>query len=151
GGRASARRPVVGASLRAIRTSRLRGELGWPKDFLRISCVLSCRHPEAAPSAQFSPERITGWQRAVLLDYRFGEFEIDLGRHELRRGGQAVRIEPQVFDLLVHLIRHRDRIVSKDELIEAVWQGRIISEAALSSCVSAARRAIDDSGNDQRL
>ena len=55
------------------------------------------------------------------------------------------------FDLLVYLVRHRDRIVSKDELIEAIWQGRVISEAALSSCVSAARRAIGDSGEDQRL
>jgi TolB-like protein/DNA-binding winged helix-turn-helix (wHTH) protein len=85
------------------------------------------------------------------LDYRFGEFEIDLGRHELRRGGQAVRIEPQVFDLLLYLVRHRDRIVSKDELIEAIWQGRVISEAALSTCISAVRRAVGDSGESQRL
>jgi TolB-like protein len=85
------------------------------------------------------------------LDFRFGEFEIDLGQQELRRGGQVVRIEPQVFDLLIHLVRNRTRIVSKDELIDAVWQGRVISEAALSSCVSAARRAIGDSGDDQRL
>ena len=76
------------------------------------------------------------------MDYRFGEFEIDLGQQELRRGAQVVRIEPQVFDLLVYLVRNRTRIVSKDELIDAVWQGRVISEAALSSCVSAARRAI---------
>ena len=85
------------------------------------------------------------------MDYRFGEFEIDIGRHELRRGGQAVRIEPQVFDLLLHLVRNRDRIVSKDELIEAIWQGRIISEAALSTCVSAARRAVGDSGGSQQF
>ena len=85
------------------------------------------------------------------MDIRFGEFEIDLGRHELRRGGQAVRIEPQVFDLLLFLVRNRDRVVSKDELIEAIWQGRVISEAALSTCVSAARRAVGDSGESQRL
>jgi DNA-binding winged helix-turn-helix (wHTH) protein len=85
------------------------------------------------------------------LDYRFGEFEIDLGRHELRRRGEAVRIEPQVFDLLLYLVRHRDRIVSKDELIEAIWQGRVISEAALSTCISAARRAVGDSGESQNL
>jgi TolB-like protein/DNA-binding winged helix-turn-helix (wHTH) protein/Flp pilus assembly protein TadD len=85
------------------------------------------------------------------LDYRFGEFEIDLGQHELRRSGQAVRIEPQVFDLLLYLVRHRDRIVSKDELIEAIWQGRVISEAALSTCISAARRAVGDSGESQNL
>jgi TolB-like protein len=85
------------------------------------------------------------------LDFRFGEFEIDLGRHELRRGGQAVRVEPQVFDLLLFLIRNRDRVVSKDELIDAIWQGRVISEAALSTCISAARRAVGDSGENQHL
>jgi len=83
------------------------------------------------------------------LDFRFDEFEIDLGQQELRRSGQVVRIEPQVFELLVYLVRNSNRIVSKEELIEAVWQGRVISEAALSSCVSAARRAIGDSGKDQ--
>jgi TolB-like protein len=85
------------------------------------------------------------------LGFRFTDFEIDLGQHELRRSGEAVAIEPQVFDLLIYLIRNRDRIVSKDELIEAVWQGRAISDAALSSRLSAARRAIDDNGDDQRL
>ena len=84
------------------------------------------------------------------MDFRFDEFEIDLGQQELRRDGQVVRIEPQVFELLVYLVRNANRIVSKEELIEAVWQGRVISEAALSSCVSAARRAISDSGKDQR-
>ena len=85
------------------------------------------------------------------MEFRFAEFEIDLGQHELRRSGEVVGVEPQVFDLLVHLIRHRDRIVSKDELIEIIWQGRIVSEATLSSRVSAARRAIGDNGEDQRL
>jgi TolB-like protein len=85
-----------------------------------------------------------------LLDFRFDEFVIDLGQQELRRSGEVVRIEPQVFELLVYLVRNASRIVSKEELIEAVWQGRVISEAALSSCVSAARRAIGDSGKDQR-
>ena len=86
-----------------------------------------------------------------ILDFRFGSFEIDAARQELRRAGEAVHIEPQVFDLLVHLVQNRDRIVSKDELIETIWRGRIISEAALSSCISAARRALDDNGNDQAL
>jgi TolB-like protein len=85
------------------------------------------------------------------LDFRFAEFEIDLGQHELRRSGQVVGIEPQVFDLLVHLVRSRDRFVSKDELIETIWQGRSISEATLSSRISAARRAIGDNGVEQRL
>jgi len=83
------------------------------------------------------------------LIFRFSDFEIDIARHELRHAGAIVHIEPQVFDLLVHLVRNRDRIVSKDELIDAVWQGRIVSEATLSSRISAARRALGDSGNDQ--
>jgi len=83
------------------------------------------------------------------LNFRFADFEIDLARQELRRAGAIVHVEPQVFDLLMHLIRNRDRIVSKDELFEAVWQGRIVSEATLSSRISAARRALGDSGNDQ--
>ena len=83
------------------------------------------------------------------MNFRFADFEIDLARQEMRRTGAIVHVEPQVFDLLVHLIRNRDRIVSKDELFEAIWQGRIVSEATLSSRISAARRALGDSGNDQ--
>jgi adenylate cyclase len=83
------------------------------------------------------------------LNFRFAYFEIDLARQELRRAGAIVHVEPQVFDLLVHLIRNRDRIVSKDELFDAIWEGRIVSEATLSSRISAARRALGDSGNDQ--
>ena len=85
------------------------------------------------------------------LDFRFGDFEIDAARQELRQAGAPVHIEPQVFDLLVYLVQHRDRIVSKDELIETIWHGRAISEAALSSRISAARRALGDNGNDQTL
>ena len=85
------------------------------------------------------------------MNFRFTDFEIDIARRELRRAGAIVHVEPQVFDLLVHLIRHRDRFVPKDELIDAIWQGRIVSEATLSSRISAARRALGDSGNDQSL
>ena len=83
--------------------------------------------------------------------YRFAEFEIDVSQQELRRQGSSVHIEPQVFDLIVHLVRNRDRIVSKDELIETIWNGRIISEAALSSRINGARRALGDTGADQTL
>src|SRR6185312_10301386 len=83
--------------------------------------------------------------------YRFAEFEIDVSQQELRRLGLPVHIEPQVFDLIVHLVRNRDRIVSKDELIETIWNGRIISEAALSSRINGARRALGDTGADQTL
>jgi TolB-like protein/DNA-binding winged helix-turn-helix (wHTH) protein/tetratricopeptide (TPR) repeat protein len=85
------------------------------------------------------------------LNYRFAEFEINVARRELRRAGAIVHTEPQVFDLLVHLIRNRHRIVGKDELFDTIWQGRIVSEATLNSRISAARRALGDSGNDQNL
>ena len=85
------------------------------------------------------------------LGFRFAGFEIDVARQELRRAGAVVPIEPQVFDLIVYLVQHRDRIVSKDDLIETIWQGRVVSEAAVSSRISAARRALGDSGNDQGL
>jgi DNA-binding winged helix-turn-helix (wHTH) protein len=80
---------------------------------------------------------------------RFADFELDVAQQELRRGGDIVHMEPQVFNLLLHLVRNRGRIVSKDELIETVWNGRIVSEAALSSRINAARKAIGDTGNDQ--
>ena len=71
----------------------------------------------------------------------FADFEIDTDRQELRRAGEIVHVEPQVFDLLVYLIRNRGRIVSRDELLDVIWEGRIVSEAALSSRINAARRA----------
>src|SRR5438105_13656287 len=83
------------------------------------------------------------------LNFQFENFVIDAARYELRRAGELVPIEPQVFDLLVHLVQNRDRVISKDELIDAVWRGRIVSEASLSSRVSSARRAIGDNGLDQ--
>jgi len=89
------------------------------------------------------------WGRTLI--FRFTDFEVDVARHELRCGQKLVAVEPQVFDLLVHLLRNRDRIVSKSELVEVVWMGRIVSEATLSSRVSAARQAISDNGADQEL
>ncbi|HEY2009398.1 MAG TPA: winged helix-turn-helix domain-containing tetratricopeptide repeat protein [Rhizomicrobium sp.] len=83
--------------------------------------------------------------------YRFGQFTLDAGRRELRKGADLVAVEPQVFDLLRVLIAGRDRVVSRDELLEAVWNGRIVSEATLSSRINAARAAIDDSGARQAL
>src|SRR5262245_59664657 len=88
-------------------------------------------------------------QEGPLLNFRLTEFEVDVARRELWRAGAVVHLEPQVFDLLVLLIRNRERIVGKDELIETIWEGRIVSEATISSRISAARRALGDSGNDQ--
>ena len=83
--------------------------------------------------------------------YRFGQFTLDAGRRELCKGAEMVAVEPQVFDLLRVLIEARDRVVSRDELLEAVWNGRIVSEATLSSRINAARAAIGDSGSRQAL
>jgi pimeloyl-ACP methyl ester carboxylesterase len=78
-------------------------------------------------------------------------YEIDLGCRELRNHDAPVHVEPQVFDLLVHLIRYRQRVVSKDELIQTVWNGRCVSDATLTSRINAARRAIGDTGKEQRF
>ena len=83
--------------------------------------------------------------------YTFDRFSLDADRRELRCGRDLVAIEPQVFDVLQHLIAHRDRVVSNDDLIEAIWQGRIVSEATVSTRMNAVRRAIGDSGERQRF
>ena len=83
--------------------------------------------------------------------YFFEDFSLDCDRRELRRGNELLSVEPQVFDLLQYLIRNRDRVVSKDDLISVVWHGRIVSEATLSSRINAARSALRDSGDEQRL
>jgi len=76
---------------------------------------------------------------------------LDIDRKELRRGADMVSITPQVFDLLAYLIRNRDCVVSKDDLIDAIWKGRIVSDAAVTTRLNAARSAIGDSGEEQRL
>jgi len=81
----------------------------------------------------------------------FGDCALDPARRELRRAGQAVHIEPQVFDLLLFLIENRERVVSKDDLLSSIWQGRIVSESSLSTRINAARTAIGDSGRRQQF
>lgn len=83
--------------------------------------------------------------------YRFGPVRFDTARRELTAGGRPVPVEPQVFDLLQMLIENRERLVTKDEIMERIWRGRIVSEAALSSRVKSARQAIGDDGRAQRL
>ena len=83
--------------------------------------------------------------------YRFLDFTLDPERLELRRAGALVKVEPQVFSLLVCLVENRARVVTKDELIEAVWNGRIVSEATMSSRISAARAALGDDGKAQAV
>jgi len=83
--------------------------------------------------------------------YVVGPVAIDTQAYEVRRDGAPVSVEPQVFDLLVLLIENRDRIVTRDEIIERVWKGRIVSEAAISSRIKIARRVIGDDGTAQGL
>jgi TolB-like protein/Flp pilus assembly protein TadD len=83
--------------------------------------------------------------------FRFGDHVLDVERRELRRGGEPIALEPQVFDLLVYLVRHRGRVVSKDDLIDGVWGGRIVSDSALTTRLNAARKAVNDSGAVQHV
>jgi TolB-like protein len=76
---------------------------------------------------------------------------LDTSRQELCCGGEGVPIEPQVFNLLQYLVENRDRVVSKDDLFDKIWEGRIVSESTLTSRINAVRKAVGDSGKDQRL
>jgi pimeloyl-ACP methyl ester carboxylesterase/DNA-binding winged helix-turn-helix (wHTH) protein len=86
----------------------------------------------------------------VVLAFADG-LELDTALFELRRGGQAVPLEPQAFDVLAYLVAHRDRVVPKEELMDAVWGGRFVSEAAVTSRIKQARRAVGDDGQAQRV
>jgi TolB-like protein/DNA-binding winged helix-turn-helix (wHTH) protein len=85
------------------------------------------------------------------MRFLFGDCILDPTRRELTRGGEAIHVEPQVFDVLLHLIRNRERVVSKDDLLAAVWGGRIVSESTLNSRINTARRIIGDSGEQQHF
>ena len=85
------------------------------------------------------------------MRYLFESYALDTDRRELRNGPNLVALEPQVFDLLSYLIEHRERVVSKDDLLEAIWEGRSVSESSMTSRINAARTAIGDTGEQQRL
>jgi adenylate cyclase len=85
------------------------------------------------------------------MQFRFADYMLDTKRRELRRGSESIALEPQVFDLLVHLVQNRERVVSKDDLIASVWSGRIVSNSTLTSRVNAVRKAVADNGEEQRL
>jgi TolB-like protein/Tfp pilus assembly protein PilF len=85
------------------------------------------------------------------VQFLFGDYALDIGRRELARGSELVSVGPQVFDLLVYLLQNRARVVSKNDLLEAVWHGRIVSESTLTSHINAVRKAVGDSGERQRL
>ena len=83
--------------------------------------------------------------------YAFGPMELDLAKVELRENGQPCSIEPQVFALIAYLAEHRDRMVSRDELFEKLWEGRVVSDSALASRIKSARRALGDDGRTQAI
>ncbi len=82
---------------------------------------------------------------------RFAGVEVDTDTYELRSGGRLVEVEPQVFDVLVHLISHRDRVVTKEELLDQVWGDRFVSESALTTRIKQVRQAVGDDGREQRV
>lgn len=82
---------------------------------------------------------------------RFSNCELDCDLRELRRGAKPVHVQPQVFDLLVYIVTHRDRVISRDEMVQVVWKGRSVSDVTLNSRVNAARHAIGDDGQRQAL
>ena len=83
------------------------------------------------------------------MTFLFGDMVLDSERRELRSGSALIPIEPQVFDILNFLIRNRDRVVSKDDLLTAIWGGRLVSDSAIAARINAARRALGDSGEQQ--
>jgi DNA-binding winged helix-turn-helix (wHTH) protein len=81
------------------------------------------------------------------VHFAFGDCVLDPDRRELTRRSQVVSISPKAFDLLVHLVQNREHVVSKDDLLKAVWDGRIVSESTLTSHINAVRKAIGDRNN----
>jgi TolB-like protein/cytochrome c-type biogenesis protein CcmH/NrfG len=87
----------------------------------------------------------------LIVRFVFEGYVLDTNTRELRRGPEQIAIEPQVLDLLAYLVEHRDRVVTKDDLIASIWGGRAVSDTALTSRIYAARKAIGDTGRDQNL
>src|SRR3984957_1732914 len=152
------------------------GSLSWRSSRCHVQAFRPCRQDSRSGDARFWKRLAFPWEclgffssgvcygaagrisagsairrGAVKLLFSFDNFVLDCTRRELRQEGNLVSVAPKVFDLLAHLVQNRERVVSRDDLIEAVWEGRIISESALATCINAARSAIADSGEEQRL
>ena len=85
------------------------------------------------------------------MRYLFGDYTLDTRRCELRRTGRRIKLRPKVFDVLTYLIAHRDRVISRQDLLEHLWPQQFVGEATLKSCIMEARRAVGDTGKAQRL
>ncbi len=83
--------------------------------------------------------------------FAFEGWELDAGQYELREAGQPRKIEPLVFDLLHLLVRNHERVVGRDEIVAEIWQGRIVTDATISTCLKSARQVLRDDGRNQRL
>jgi TolB-like protein/cytochrome c-type biogenesis protein CcmH/NrfG len=89
--------------------------------------------------------------RGACVQFLFADHILDTDTRELRRGGTAISVQPQVFDLLTYLVQNRERVVSKEDLLTALWNGRTVADSTLATHINSARRAIGDSGEEQRL
>ena len=85
------------------------------------------------------------------MKFLFSDHTLDTDRRELRRGDALISVEPQVFDLLLYLVQNAGRVVSKSDLFASVWRGRMVSDLTIASRLNAARKAIGDTGSEQRL
>jgi TolB-like protein/DNA-binding winged helix-turn-helix (wHTH) protein len=85
------------------------------------------------------------------MRYVFGDYELDEQLYELRRAGESLKLDRKVFDVLTYLVQHHERLVTKDELLETLWPGQIVGEAALTRCITSARKALGDDGNRQEF
>ena len=118
----------------------------FPGHFMVLVCAFRAMlHPVAAA------RRAWALGEELAMQYEFGDFTLDTERYELWRAETLLKLQPKVFDVLVYLIAHRERVVSKQELLEQSWPGQFISEATLNSCIRAVRRAVGDSGQAQRV
>src|SRR6266404_4314469 len=130
------------------RGCRESGGYARPASYIFLTCSLFLRFP-ARPKRY--PVIGGSHPRIRILRYLFEDYAFDLDRRELHRGADVVSIAPQVFDLLDYLIRNRKRVVSKDDLFNVIWKGRVVTDVALTTRLNAARTAIGDSGCEQRL
>lgn len=120
---------------------------------LTVQRVSSCRiiFPSYQPPAAWDTELRALRQGMLNLPFTFEDYVLDQERRELTLRGQVVAVGPQVFDLLLLFVNNPDRVLSKDELLNSVWSGRIVSESTITSHINAVRKAIGDTGEEQRL